>query len=459
MVFFVLFLFLISVLTTPGFAQTVYQETDAWQVSAIGSGEEFDSCLAVNRFDPYSLEFRYADGDIFLDLTGSAARLDRPRSIVLRVDRRSVQVSARPLTPDTIRISLDNTLYGHLIEGENLLLRVSGTTLRFSLAESGDALIRLRQCATARGVGFVSSEEGYEPSIEWQVNAIGADDAFSYCVTENFFDNRYILAFIRREDNETILILGIQGQQFASEQSIPITLRIDQRLTRNITALPTNPEALSLTLGNDAQLYRGLLAGSILTLELPEETLSFRLQGLRLALTQLQQCGSQKGQGFAQRTLQEEPPTLPEETVQTVNQIIRALGMYNIPRIRDNRFTGWVFGPLTPVGTIEILPNPNQISLSALVEQIVSDVESRCQGRLEVEIKEEEAVSSDSLQLIDTVCTTTQASNYIGFLLHNTVDILLIYTVESSVVQTFWSQSVLNQVADQIRQTITATVP
>ena len=72
MVFFVLFLFLISVLTTPGFAQTVYQETDAWQISAIGSGEQFDSCLAVNRFDPYSLEFRYAEnGDISLDLTGS----------------------------------------------------------------------------------------------------------------------------------------------------------------------------------------------------------------------------------------------------------------------------------------------------------------------------------------------------------------------------------------------------
>ena len=173
------------------------------------------------------------------------------------------------------------------------------------------------------------------PKGEWQVAPqVFSDGTFKMCGASVEYDNNLHLILLRNPADRTQMVLGIPGAQMPTGQRAPIKMSIDGKINRDVAAVVSQPNALAIGLGDDAELLKGLTTGSVLTIEVPGDTAAFQLKGTTKAMNDLTACVKGGKEGTLKLPAPTEPaiaPTLAKLLVDAGLSNARAIPIDKIP--------------------------------------------------------------------------------------------------------------------------------
>lgn len=186
------------------------------------------------------------------------------------------------------------------------------------------------------------------PRGEWQVGPqVFTDGSFKMCAASVEYDNNLHLLFLKNPQQRVQLVLGIPGAQMPAGQRTAVKLSIDSKLTRELGAIVSQPNALAIGLGDDADILKGLTTGSVMTIEVPGDTAAFQLKGTTKAMNDLSTCVKQGVDGTLKLPAPTEPaiaPSLAKLLVDAGLSNARAIPVDKIPPQQRPGDYAWQIG-------------------------------------------------------------------------------------------------------------------
>lgn len=194
---------------------------------------------------------------------------------------------------------------------------------------------------------------------EWKVQPqVFTDGSFKMCAVGAEFDNNLHLLFLRNPTKHTQMILGIPGAQMPPGQRTGVKLSVDGKVTRELGAIVSQPNALAIGLGDDADLIKAISTGKTLSIEVPGDTASFQLKGTTKAFSDLNSCVDQGVAGTLKLPPPSEPvidPALAKTLVDAGLQSARAIPVDKIPPQQRPGDYAWQIGDKV-LGSVRSFP-------------------------------------------------------------------------------------------------------
>lgn len=221
------------------------------------------------------------------------------------------------------------------------------------------------------------------PKGEWRVGPqVYTDGSFRMCSAGAEFDNNLSIVFLREPGTPMHMLLIIPGAQIPPGRRGAVKLSIDNKINRDLAAL-TQPSALSIALGDDAELLKGLTSGNVLSIELPGDVASFQLKGTTKAINELTTCADQGAAGTLQLPKPTEPmiaPTLAKLLIEAGLSNARALPVDKIPPQERPGDYAWQIGEKV-MGSVRSIPIGDAAGdFNKVVDTYVENLKRSCNG-------------------------------------------------------------------------------
>lgn len=221
------------------------------------------------------------------------------------------------------------------------------------------------------------------PKGEWQVGPqVYTDGTFRMCSAGTEFDNNLGLVFLREPNAPMHMVLIIPGAQIPPGRRGSVKLSIDNKISRDLAAL-TQPSALSIGLGNDAELQKGLTTGNVLTIELPGDAFSFQLKGTTKAINDLTTCVDQGAAGTLQLPKPTEPmiaPSLAKLLMDAGLSNARAIPVDKIPPQQRPGDYAWQIGDKV-LGSVRSVPMGDAAGdFNKVADTYMENLKRSCEG-------------------------------------------------------------------------------
>ncbi|WP_119678839.1 hypothetical protein [Indioceanicola profundi] len=257
------------------------------------------------------------------------------------------------------------------------------------------------------------------PTGEWKVSPeVFSDGAFKMCVTGNQFDNGLELLFLKNPENKVNLILGVPGARMQQGARLPVKVKIDSSLERERPAAVTQPEALVIALGEDAELIKAIGTGSVLSVEVPGDVAQFRLKGTAKAMTDLSNCVTQAMEGKLE--LPPPPPAMPPQLA----QMLVAAGLKDARALPVDRFPpeqkpgdfAWQIGQ-DVLGSVRGLPVPASAGdIGKVPETYLERLKQTCEGTFTQSLKDPEKLKNFGLRTGEAICKGEKETAFVSLL-------------------------------------------
>lgn len=222
------------------------------------------------------------------------------------------------------------------------------------------------------------------PKGEWQVGPqVFSDGSFKMCGASVEFDNNLHLIFLRNPAKRVQMVLGIPGAQMPTGQRAALKVSIDGKINRELGAVVSQPNALAIGLGDDAELLKGLTTGSVLTIEVPGDTASFQLKGTTKAMNDLTTCVDQGVAGTLKLPQPTEPviaPTLAKLLVDAGLSNARAIPIDKIPPQQRPGDYAWQIGDKV-LGAVRSFPMGEAAGdFNKVTDTYMEQLKKSCEG-------------------------------------------------------------------------------
>lgn len=256
-----------------------------------------------------------------------------------------------------------------------------------------------------------------------------------YCVAENRFDNGLGLIFARTPQGETNIGISIPGATLEKGQRFAFQVDVDGRIQRRIGGAAAEPTMIVIPTGNDAELYEGIGRGYRLTVQGPQDTVSFQLKGTAKALSELKTCaerlggGQEAGQaaGPARPPL---PPSLQAILARSGLTELQVLDMEHLPPEKRPADYAWRFeGVFGGVRELNAAPGSD---FSKLTETYNNALKRSCTGTFEVAPDAVSTAGTVKIRKADATCRTED---------HRINVALLYYLTETNIFTVFFHEA------------------
>lgn len=219
---------------------------------------------------------------------------------------------------------------------------------------------------------------------QWQVEPeVFTDGTFKMCSVGAEFDNHLHLLFLRNPAKRTQMVLGIPGAQMPPGQRAEINVSVDDKIKRTLGAVVSQPNALAIGLGDDAELLKAIGSGSVLKIDVPGDTASFQLKGTTKALSDLTTCVDQGVAGTLKLPAPREPviaPPLAKLLVDAGLQNARAIPVDKIPPQQRPGDYAWQIGDKV-LGAVRSFPIGEAAGdFSKVTDTYVEQLKKSCTG-------------------------------------------------------------------------------
>lgn len=197
------------------------------------------------------------------------------------------------------------------------------------------------------------------PKGDWQVAPqVFTDGTFKLCGAAVEYDNNLHLILLRNPADKMQMVLGIPGAQMPTGQQAKIKVSVDAKVTRELAAIVTQPNALAINLGDDAELLKAMTTGSVLTIEVPGDVAAFQLKGTTKAVNDLTTCVKGGRDGTLKLPEPTEPsiaPSLAKLLVDAGLSSARAIPVDKIPPQQRPGDYAWQIGE-NVLGSVRSFP-------------------------------------------------------------------------------------------------------
>jgi hypothetical protein len=150
------------------------------------------------------------------------------------------------------------------------------------------------------------------PTEEWAATAVTKETGeFDYCAVGARFANDHALLIARNRADEIVVIVGLPDSKLNPKALLPTKLTIDQRFSRQGSALATRPTAMAISLGKDTEFLDAVRRGNTLAISNSATKLTLSLRGSAGALGDLNDCVATLGKSVATPVTVATAPTLP----------------------------------------------------------------------------------------------------------------------------------------------------
>lgn len=222
------------------------------------------------------------------------------------------------------------------------------------------------------------------PRGEWQVGPqVFTDGSFKMCAASVEYDNNLHLLFLKNPQKRVQLVLGIPGAQMPTGQRTAVKLSIDSKLTRELGAIVSQPNALAIGLGDDADILKGLTTGSVMTIEVPGDTAAFQLKGTTKAMNDLTTCVDQGIAGTLKLPAPTEPaiaPSLAKLLVDAGLSNARAIPVDKIPPQQRPGDYAWQIGDKV-LGAVRSFPMGDSAGdFTKVSDSYLEQLKKSCEG-------------------------------------------------------------------------------
>lgn len=275
------------------------------------------------------------------------------------------------------------------------------------------------QAPAAQGAPVTSPAKVGTPTGEWKVSPeVYSDGAFKMCVTGNQFDNGLELLFLKNPENKVNMILGVPGATMQSGARLPVKVKIDKSLERERPAAVTQPEAMVISLGEDAELIKAIGTGSVLSIEVPGDVAQFRLKGTAKAMTDLSDCVTQAMAGKLE--MPPPPPAMPPQLA----QMLVAAGLKDARALPVDRFPpeqkpgdfAWQIGN-DVLGSVRGMPVPASAGdISKVPETYLERLKQTCEGTFTQNLTPPENLKNFGLRTGEAVCKGEKDTAFVSLL-------------------------------------------
>jgi hypothetical protein len=280
------------------------------------------------------------------------------------------------------------------------------------------------------------------PTGDWRGGPVtDANGKFAYCVSENRFDNKLALVIARNSKGETNLAIGIPGAGMTQGTKFPMSVRVDETVKRNFTALAVEPDLLVVSTGNDDELYEGMRKGSRLIMQGPTDTAIFQLRGTAKALGDLRTCAQQAGAGAAAKP--GAGPGGPKPVAVTLPDTLRAilnaaglrqavpLSLAGVPEDRRPADFAWRLGPV--FGGVRESKAPPNADFAVLTTNYLDVLKQRCGGEYSATPAPVETLPRVTLRTAMVTCSPKEGKINVAILFYKSQgDIFTVFFHEAT---------------------------
>ncbi|UEM21603.1 hypothetical protein JL100_002180 [Skermanella mucosa] len=268
------------------------------------------------------------------------------------------------------------------------------------------------------------------PIGDWRGGPVADPNGkFVYCVAENRFDNKLALVFARNPNGETNILIGIPGAGMTQGTKFPMSVRVDETLRRNFTAVAMEPDLLVVPTGKDDELYEGMRKGSRLIMQGPTDTAIFQLRGTAKALGDLRSCVQQGVSGGgpkpgAQGGAKPVAVILPEGLralldAAGLRQAV-PLSLANVPEDRRPADFAWRLGPV--FGGVRGHRAPPDADFATLTTNYLDALKQRCGGEFNADPAAVETLPRVTLRTAMVTCTPPEGKINVAILFFKSQD-------------------------------------
>ena len=279
------------------------------------------------------------------------------------------------------------------------------------------------------------------PIGDWRIGPMkDPNGKFLYCVAESRFDNKLALVIARNPNGETNIAIGIPGAGMAKGTKFPMSVRVDETISRNFTGVAVEPDLLVIVTGKDNDLYEGMRKGSRLIMQGPTDTAIFQLRGTSKTLADLRTCAQQAGEGVkpapaAPGGQQQAAVVLPD----TLRAILNAAGlrqavplsMAGLPEDRRPADYAWRLGPV--FGGVREARTPPDVTFESLTTNYLDVLKQRCSGEFSATPAAIETLPRVTMRTAMVACTPPEGKINVAILFYKSQgDIFTVFFHEAS---------------------------
>ncbi|WP_155524570.1 hypothetical protein [Oleisolibacter albus] len=261
------------------------------------------------------------------------------------------------------------------------------------------------------------------PKGAWQVGPqVFTDGSFKLCAAGVEFDNNLHLLLLQNPEKHTNMVLGVPGARMPPGRQLKVKLTVDgkNKITREQPAVVSQPEAITIGLGNDAELLKALSNGSALIVEVPGDTASFQLKGTTKALSDLSTCVDQAKAG----TLKLPPSPIPvidedlaKMLVKAGLQDARAIPVDKLPPQQRPGDYAWQLGDKV-LGSVRGFPVGEEAGdFAAVTQKYMDQLKASCEGTFTPTLGQIETVPAYQVRNVSAQCEAKEGKIYVSMVL------------------------------------------
>lgn len=259
------------------------------------------------------------------------------------------------------------------------------------------------------------------PKGEWQVGPqVFTDGSFKMCAASVEYDNNLHLLFLRNPANRVQLVLGIPGAQMPTGQRANIKMSIDGKINRELGAVVSQPNALAIGIGDDAELLKGFTTGSVMTIEVPGDVAAFQLKGTTKAMNDLANCVKGGVDGTLKLPPPSEPaiaPTLAKLLVDAGLSNARAIPVDKIPPQQRPGDYAWQIGDKV-LGAVRSFPMGEAAGdFAKVTDTYMEQLKKSCEGTYTPVLGAIEKVPAYQLRSGSVSCDTNGSKIHVALVM------------------------------------------
>jgi hypothetical protein len=324
----------------------------------------------------------------------------------------------------------------------HLLALALGAAIGLSSGLPSAALAQAQNNAPPNGAQLTGAPIG-----DWRsVPVTDANGKFAHCIVLNRFNNNLTLVIGRNGNGENVIAIGIPGASMTKGNKLPMSVRVDETIKRNLTGIAEEPDLLVVNTGKDDELFEGMRKGSRLIMQGPTDTAIFQLRGTGKALSDLRTCaqtagasgvtkpggpGAQGGQGGQKPVAVVLPDTLRAILNAAGLREAVPLSMANIPEDRRPADFAWKIGPV--FGGVREARAPADLAFETLTTNYLDILKQRCSGEFNAAPAPIETLPRVTLRTANVSCTPPEGKINVAILFYKSQgDIFTVFFHEAS---------------------------
>lgn len=280
------------------------------------------------------------------------------------------------------------------------------------------------------------------PVASWQGGPVTPPGAGGpvYCATQNRFDNGLGLVIARTPQGESNIAVAIPGAQLKENERFTFQVDVDGEFRRRFEGAAVQPTMIVIPTGRDNELFDRIGRGNRLTVQGPQDTVSFQLKGTAKALSDLKSCAerlaggapggqaAQGGQGGAARPPL--PPSLQAILARSGLKELQVLNMERLPPEKRPADFAWRFdGVFGGVRELNAAPGSDFVKLGETYNEALK---RSCAGTFEVTPAAVSKAGSVQMRTADATCTTPERKINVA---------LLYYLTETNIFTVFFHEA------------------